>query len=72
MQEHRMKEVKLLLTDAQYNALAQLSYDAEQVYKEDIPLSAVVMTAAMKGMAAIRYELAAVKKNEFSKIRLVK
>jgi hypothetical protein len=52
-----MKEVRLRLTDDQYNALAQLAYDASRTYAKDIPLNAVIMAASMKGMAAVRYEM---------------
>ena len=70
--EAGMKEVKILLTDDQFNALAQLAYDAEHIYDQYIPITAVIMAATMKGLGAVRYELEAARKNELNKIRLVK
>jgi hypothetical protein len=67
-----VKEVRIFLTDEQYNALAQLSYDAEVVYKREIPLSAVIMATAVKGIPAVRYELECEAKNTIRTLRLVK
>lgn len=72
MAEAEMKEVKVLLTDEQFNALAQVAYDAERLYGQYIPLTAVIMAASMKGLGAVRYEMESAKKNELHKIRLVK
>ena len=52
-----MKQVRLQLTDEQYDALAQLAYDATIAYGKNIPLAAVIMAASLKGMGAVRYEM---------------
>ena len=62
-----MKQVRIQLTDEQYDALAQLAYDATIAYGKDIPLAAVIMCAAMKGMGAVRYEM----NNNTPRLRLV-
>lgn len=62
-----MKQVRIQLTDEQYDALAQLAYDATTAYGKDIPLAAVIMCAAMKGMGAVRYEM----NNTTPRLRLV-
>ena len=52
-----MKRVQLNLTDEQFDMLAQLAHDASLEYDKDIPISAVIMCATMKGMAGVRREL---------------
>jgi len=67
-----VKRVEVILTDEQFAALAQLSYDSTRAYGEYIPMAAVIMAASMRGMTALRYELESLEKNKHQTIRLVK
>ena len=67
-----MKRIELLLTEEQYAAVAQTAYDSEKVYGEHIPLNAVIMTAVMRGVPILNFEIDAAKKKLIRTIRLVK
>ena len=52
-----MIDVRLRLTEDQWDAILQVAYDASKVYGQDIPPTAVIMAATMKGLGAVRYEM---------------
>lgn len=63
-----MVDIRLRITEDQWNAILQVAYDATKAYGQEIPPNAVIMAACMKGLGAVRYEMAA---DSTPKLRLV-
>jgi hypothetical protein len=67
-----MKEIKLRVTDEQYEEIARIVRKADNVYKDEIPFQAVVLCAMSKGLGAVEYEIDQANEPEKPRLRIVR